>query len=60
MKAKHKHTGVEHALEKKDWAALLETGHAKNFDVIDSEDFSPPELSGVKPVGKKADAPKEA
>lgn len=43
MKVRHKETGLPQDISKEDFEILKETGHDKNFEVLSTEDFTPPE-----------------
>ena len=61
MEVRHKVTGAQQTISKKDWETLEKTGHAKNFIVVQENDYQPNELSappaGLPPAAKPRGKP---
>ena len=54
MQVRHTDTGLNQNISKEDFEILKETGHAKNFEVISAEDFTPSEAQ-VEPTPAEKD-----
>lgn len=56
MEVRHRGTGKTQTMEKSEFDKLVDTGHAKNFEVLSDTDYVPDELS-LPPKKGKAEAP---